>query len=396
MNAELQFQSMTRWWNKILGAVLLVTAAVTAVTARADDTAEAPGGADTLATIVSRHASALGGLDRVHRVQSFVELGWYREGSLYLAHTYVAQMRPFYRVIGDPDHALSDIHEGYDGSAWEYYPDPGIVVRTVGDAARAARHSAMFDDPLIDAAAHGTILGYGGTQLFRGSSEYVVHVTLVDGFKEDLLVNARTYLIDVRAQIVPMHAFGRRPDTYDVFEDYRPEGGVMMAHHFLEIDVSKNVVLDENGITNVEINPSLSPAIFSPPQWNRTPLQTMLQRIYDEREDPGAIVATYHQFRPLIDVAAASTGEGVDFVGYQCLKMGHADSAVALLALNVEDHPASARDHFGFGRALEASGDRARAQAEYVRALQIDPSFDRASEALRVLQSTSPRSDSLP
>ncbi len=341
---------------------------------------------DTLATIVARHVAALGGLAAVHGVHSFIEHGWYREGDLYLADTYQAQMRPFYRVIGDPSHALTEIHEGYDGSAWEYYPDPGIVVRTVGDAARATRHGATFDDPLVDYAAQGTTLSYGGTESFRGNAVYVVHVTLVDAFREDLLVDERSYLIDARAQVVPMHAFGERLNTYDVFEDYRPEGGVMMAHHFLEVDVSKSRTLDESGIESVEINPVLPLAEFSPPQWDRTPLQTMIERIYEELDDPEAVVVTYHQFRVLVDMAATATGDAVDFVGYQCVKMGHADSGVALLTLNVSDHPNSARDHYGLGRALEAAGDRARAGREYERALQIDPNFERARTALDALR----------
>lgn len=84
------------------------------------------------------------------------------------------------------------------------------------------------------------------------------------------------------------------------------------------------------------------------------------------------------------------TGDAVDFAGYQCLKMGHADTAVALLTLNVADNPRSARAHFGLGRALEAAGYRARARSEYRAALAIDTNDARAKAALAALQPAVP------
>jgi tetratricopeptide (TPR) repeat protein len=335
----------------------------------------------TLDDIVKAHVSALGGLPNIRALHSFVKHGWYQEGD-YHTDTYTAQMRPFYRVIGDPvAHALDDDHEGYDGSAWEYYSDPGIVVRTVGEAARATRHTAMFDDALVDADSHRTTMQLGDAVTFDGHPVYSVHVTLVDGFKEDLMVDRQTFMIDGRWQVVPMHAFGARLKTYEVYEDYRPEGGVMMNHRDREVDSATGKVLDEGGVTSVEINPSLDVSIFSPPQWQRTPVQTMIARIYDEREDPGAVVTTYHQFRALVDPTTA-TGDAVDFVGYQCLKMGHASAAVALLTENVADNPGSARAHFGLGRALQSSGDDKNAAVEYRKALAVDPSYARARTAL--------------
>ena len=335
--------------------------------------------------IVAQHVAALGGMDAILAVHSFVRHGWYREGDFYLDNTYVAQMRPFYRVIGSPEHELDELHEGYDGSAWEYYPDPGLVVRTGAEAARTTRHSAMFDDALVTYRAAGTAFTYGGTQRFLGKTVYVLHGVLADGFHEDYFVDSQTFLIDGRSEVVPMHAYGRRYHTYNVFGDYRAEGGVMMSHSFREVDSATGKVLDSGGDSRIDINPSLPRAIFSPPQWNRTPLQEMIARIYDERDDPHAAVWTYREFRATPDLSATPTADAVDFVGYQCLKMGHADTAIAVLELNVGDNPRSARAHFGLGRALEATGRREGAAKEYRTALSIDPSFARAKTALDAL-----------
>jgi hypothetical protein len=124
---------------------------------------------------------------------------------------------------------------------------------------------------------------------------------------------------------------------------------------------------------------------LSPPQWNRTAVQEMIAHIYDERDDAHAAVWTYRQFRAMADVATTPTAEAVDFVAYQCLKMGHADTAIAVLALNVIDNPCSARTHFGLGRAFEAADRRESAAKEYRAALSIDPTFTPARMALNAL-----------
>ncbi|HEY6325203.1 MAG TPA: tetratricopeptide repeat protein [Candidatus Cybelea sp.] len=340
----------------------------------------------SLDSIISRHVTALGGQKAIASIKSFIERGWYREGKFEI-DTFTAQMRPFYRVIGDPrSDPLGEIHEGYDGAAWEYYPDPGIVVRTVGAAADATRHAAAFDDALVNGARRGIRLTLEAPATVLETREYTIRTVLADGFTEDIFVNPSTWMIDAEKRVVPMHAFGKRYTTIDVLSDYRPEGGVPRAHVFKEIDEDTGDVLTQSAVTSVEINPALPLSMFSPPTWNRTPLQQLIQRIYDERDEPRSVMATYRDFTRLIDVRAAAVGDAVDFVGYQCLKMGHADTAVSLLLQNVADHPNSATAHFGLGRAYEAMGNRNDAKTQYRRALAIDPNYQRARDALAALR----------
>lgn len=335
--------------------------------------------------LVRRHIDAIGGPAAVASLHSFVLHGWYREGAFQLGDTYLAQMRPFYRVIGSPKDPLGEVHEGYDGSAWEYYPDPGIVVRTVGEAARSARHTALFDDPLVAPQSRGIELAYGGNVIFNGNAAYLIHVRLADGYEEDYFLDSSTHLIDGRAEIVPMHAYGKRYHTQVVYSDWRPEGGVMFHHRDQEVDSSTGAVLTEGGVTSVEINPELPRDAFSPPTWDRTPLQLMIQRIYDERDDTAAVMSTYRDLGMSLDLKIATAGDAIDFTGYQILKMGHSETAVALLLQNVADHPQSARAHFGLGRALVATGDRTNAKLQFERALALDPSYKRAREAIEKL-----------
>jgi len=339
----------------------------------------------TVDEIAHRHVEALGGMDKIESIHSYIRHGWYQEGSFRTDHAEVIKMRPFLRVIGDEKDPLAGIHEGYDGGAWEYYPDPGIVVRTVGPAAAAGRHGAMFDDPLVNPKAEGTRLTLEGMKTFAGKETYVVKCTLVDGFHQDIYVDGSTYMIDAMDELVPMHAFGTRYHTRNVFDDYKPEGGVLYAHDVKEIDTETGKVLTESGVFSMDINPDLPWSIFSPPDWKRTQVQEMIQRIYDERDEPASVMSTYYQFRGIIDVAASPTADAVDFVGYQCLKMGHSDTAIALLTANVADNPRSARAHFGLGRALEAGGRKDAARKEYLKALEIDPNYAKAKAALKSL-----------
>jgi hypothetical protein len=334
--------------------------------------------------LVARHVAALGGAERLQAIRSRIERGRYREGTFEIA-TYAAYRRPFYRVIGEPANALTEIHEAYDGSAWEYYPDPGIVVRTVGPAAAASRHGAAFDDPLVDYALHGTAIADGGDVTIDGHASRLLHVTLADGFTEDVYVDRASEMIVAMERTVPMHAFGERLRTHNELSDYRPEGGVLYPHRFREIDTATGRLLTESTVGTIEINPDLPLASFSPPAWERTPLQTMVQRIYDEREEPVAVMATYRDFRAAYPLGAAEA-DAVDFVGYQCLKMGHAETAVTLLSANVSAFPKSARAHYGLGRALKEQGKNEPAAAEFRAALAIDPAYARARTALDQLR----------
>ena len=192
-------------------------------------------------------------------------------------------------------------------------------------------------------------------------------------------------MIDGYARIVPFHAFGTKYTTHMEMSDYRPEAGVMIAHRSREVDSATGKVFDEGTVESVEINSDPPLSIFSPPVWDRTPLQQMVQRIYDERTDTSAVMQTYRDFKAVIGTSV-STANAVDFVGYQCLKMGETNTAIALLTQNVADNPQSARAHFGLGRALQSQGKKETANDEFDRALAIDPNFIQARTARDALR----------
>jgi tetratricopeptide (TPR) repeat protein len=142
--------------------------------------------------------------------------------------------------------------------------------------------------------------------------------------------------------------------------------------------------MNSNTIQSIVVNEPLDPGFFSPPQFQRTPLQQMLEQLYAERADPVCVMWTYRGFRaanPDVD-----TRNGVEFIGYQMVKMDDFHGAIELLTANAADYPKSASAELGLGRAYKASGDLQNARIHFQKALEIDPNFKKASDGLNALK----------
>jgi hypothetical protein len=334
--------------------------------------------------IVERHIEALGGQEKINAIHTVVEHLEYREGSFVIPDAFIARMRPYYKTIADPTDKSVDINEGYDGSAWEYYRDPGVVIRTVGAAAAATRHGTELIDSLVDYEQEGTKLKLSGKVTFAGKPAYQIHVTLADGFEKDVFVDERSFLIVGDRRTAPLHAFGASVTSENHIGDYRPVNGVLFPYSIKEVEIASGKELNSNTVRSIEVNKPLDKSFFSPPQYKRTPLQQMLEQLYMERTDPVSVMWTYHAFRranPQVDTRA-----GVEFIGYQMAKMHDFNGAVQLLAGNARDYPSSASAEFGLGRAYQAAGDMANAKVAFESALRIDPHFKKASEGLNALK----------
>ena len=334
--------------------------------------------------IVQRHIQALGGQARLDSVRATIMRGEYREGSFVLPGAYMAKMRPYYRTICDVHEKLGDVCEGYDGSAWEWYADPGVVVRTVGAAAAAARHGSEIFDSLVDAKARGTRIEFSGGELFAGKLAYKLHLTLADGFEKDLFVDPQTFLIVGDRRSAKVHAYGEAVKSENRFSDYREVGGVRFPFLFVETAIDTGKELNRLTVQSMTVNPALDAAAFAPPQYARSPLQQFLEQLYMERTDPVAVMNTYREFsraNPGID-----TREGIEFIGYQMAKMSDFNGAVELLAANAAAHPTSASAQYGLARAYQGAGDSKHARAAFQRALELDPAYKKASDGLNALR----------
>lgn len=345
----------------------------------------------TVEQIVDKHTQALGGNENIHKLQSIVIRGMYHEpgpippGTPIVARNYMAFMRPYYQVIGDPAIVHPSLREGFDGSAWEYYGDPGIVVRTVGAAAAATRHTAEFlQDSLLDYNENNSKLELQGTGKIGERNAYKILVTLADGFQKYLFVDTESFLIIADRKAAPIHAFGESVTTETRFEDYRSAGGVLMPHKTIEVELASGKVFSESRKVSVEVNTLHDPSIFSPAPYARTPIQQFLEQLYMERADPVSVMYTYHLWKRTYP--GLNTREGIEFVGYQMAKTGDYPASIELLQANAADYPDSASAQFGLGRAYKAAGDREHAKQAFDKALQIDPGFKKATDGLNALR----------
>jgi hypothetical protein len=239
--------------------------------------------AAALDELLERHVQALGGRDKINAVHSVVQHLEYREGSFVIPDAFIAQMRPYYKTIGDPRDKKIDINEGYDGSAWEYYADPGVVIRTVGAAAAATRHGTEIIDSLVEYRLLGTRVELAGRDTFAGQPAYKLHVTLADGFEQDIFIDPLSFLIVGDRRSAPIHAFGQAVRSENRTGDYRPVNGVLFPFSVKEVEIATGREMNSNTIQSIVVNEPLDPSFFSPPQFQRTPLQQMLEQVYAPR-----------------------------------------------------------------------------------------------------------------
>lgn len=335
--------------------------------------------------IVARHLEARGGAARLEALQSVVySHGKYREpGYEGSGNAFMAMARPYYKIVSDPADTSSTFREGYDGSSWEWYRAPGIVVRTVGAASAASRHNLDVDGPFSDYRQKGTVIDRIADAVIDGHPAFGLTVTLRDGYKTQYFLDKTSFLIIAVRQSSPIHAFGDPVTTESRVGDYRRVGGILFSFSSRDVDIATNREQSSMIWGNIEVDRDLPLEWFSPPQYERTKLQSFLEKLFAEREDTSAVQWSYHAFRqghPEVD-----TREGVEAIGYQILKMNDNAGAIALLDLNARDYPQSSTSAFALGRAYRTAGDTARARAELNRALALDPSNKRASDALAAI-----------
>ena len=344
----------------------------------------------TIDQIVAAHEKALGGKAAIAAIHSIVIRGMYHEpgpidvSKPLIPRAYQAWMRPYFEHIGDPADQHPNIREGFDGSAWEYYGDPGVTVRTVGAAAAATRHSSEFLDSLIEAPAKGITLTLEGEEKIGDAPAYRIRAKLSDGFEKLLFVDKQSFMIVADRKTAPIHAFGADVTSETRFYGYHPVNGVMFRQGAQETDIATGKVLNEFRCVSIEINTVRDVAEFSPPDLPKTPLQNWLEHLYEERTDALSVMHSYRIFRqanPALD-----TRSGVEFIGYQMVKMGDFDSAIQLLSANAQDYPQAASSQFGLGRAYKAAGDNEKARQAFARALEIDPNFKKATDGLNALR----------
>ncbi|MBT8101213.1 MAG: hypothetical protein KJO82_15770 [Gammaproteobacteria bacterium] len=366
-------QTRNKSWRRYLAATLLLIASGNAFPQSL-----------SVDSVIERFIEASGGRDRVAAIDNLVYTGGtYVEGDFQTDGTAtMSRARPWFKLVGDKNDPGSFM-EGYDGSAWEWYENPGVVIRTVAAASAAGRHYAGVDHPLVDYRARGSTASLLGTTELDGRPVYVVRLTRRDGFVEQFYIDEDTFLINASGASAPIHAFGKAVEQITRIADYREVGGVLLPHRFESAELPSGNTLSSMQWGKISANQRLPEDWFSPPRYERTPLQQLIENLYRQRSDVEAMLWTYEEFtRAWPDV---DTSEAVNFAGFQVLKMGQTEAALTLLLRNVVAYPSSASARFELGTAYESAGNINAARAAYLAALEIDAEFAQAERALASL-----------
>lgn len=335
--------------------------------------------------IIQRYVVAIGADKALPSIRNlYYSGGQYREGEFEIAAGSMSVGRPNHKLVGDKT-APGDFMEGYDGSAWEWFADPGVVIRTVGAASAAARHYAGVEPPLVNYREKGSRARLLGTVDIDGKPSDVIELTRRDGFVEQFYIDQSSSLIVATGSAAPIHAFGETVQKLTRIGDYRRVGGMLIPHQSTTVEMPSGRTLWSMQWTQIEANRDLPPDWFSPPVFERSPLQSFIEHLYAQRDDLTAVEWTYDNFRrayPDVD-----TRDAVDFAGFQILKMGQQQTAIALLERNVVDHPKSADSRYELARALLNANRERDARVQLDHALELDPAHKKALKAVKDLES---------
>ena len=217
----------------------------------ADPHAAAP----TPEAIFAHYFRAIGGRDRLHRVESRHMWGVYSEGTL-TAKTDIVWKRPMWRRVNV--HAPGfDYSEGFDGRTWEYNFQSRKLVVDTGAAADAGRRGAEFDESFVGFARKGNQVSMVGAESFENRQAHRVRVALADGWVKEYLFDDSTGLILALRKAMPIHATGAPVTSVTTYEDWRAEGGVLQPHRFVERELQGGRLLNslqwDSIRTNVDV-----------------------------------------------------------------------------------------------------------------------------------------------
>jgi hypothetical protein len=213
--------------------------------------------------VINAYYRAVGGYERLKAIGTRHMIGTYTEGSLN-AKTDILWKRPALRRVNV--HAPGfEYSEGFDGETWEYNHLTGKAVVDTGAAADAGRRGAEFDESFVDYHRKGHRVELVGREMVGGSEVVQLRVTLRDGFAKDYYFDTRTHLIAAVGKAMPIHAAGAPVRTLSVYEDWRPEGGVLQPHTFVEKEVETGKVLNTLHWDRIDGNVSIAPEEIANP-----------------------------------------------------------------------------------------------------------------------------------
>jgi hypothetical protein len=240
-------------------------AALAAGTARAAD-AKKPAGLGA-AQIAERNVKARGGLAAWRAVRSLKMSGELDAGgksdpklpfALYLRRPHQSRLELTF--------AGKKAVQVYDGTqGWKLRPflNRDDVEPFKRDELASAASAAELDGPLVDYARKGTRVELAGTEKIEGKKAYKLKLTLKNGERRFVWVDAKTFL-DVKTSGDPRKLDGRPHPVAIYSRDYRKVDGLEIP--FVQETVVEGVKQRRKMVLKaVTVNPPLQDALFAKP-----------------------------------------------------------------------------------------------------------------------------------
>jgi outer membrane lipoprotein-sorting protein len=218
----------------------------------------------TVDQLIAKNIEAHGGLDKIKALKSLRLSGRMTVGPGIEVPAVMEQKRPGSFRLEITAQGLMAV-QAYDGqTGWQVNPfegkkDPELMG---ADDLKEAQEEADMDGPLVDYKAKGNKVELVGREKVEGSDAYKLKVTLKNGDVQYLYLDADTFL-EIKEESKRM-VRGTEVETESILGDYKPEGGVMMAHS-VEEGLKGSTEKQHITIEHVEINPPLDDARFKMP-----------------------------------------------------------------------------------------------------------------------------------
>lgn len=190
-------------------------------------------GAQDVKDILNKMIDAQGGRKALEAVADItisgsldlIQMGM--SGNITIYQKYPDKMRIDMEVMGIM------ITEVYDGEkAWWTNPQSGGAVEEMPDLiAKNMKRQAFGARAALDPEKFGISYVFKGKEKINDKEYLVLEQSFKDGFKATVYIDPATYLIyKTKAKSVDATGTGGEVDTESVSEDYRNEGGMIIAH----------------------------------------------------------------------------------------------------------------------------------------------------------------------
>ena len=217
--------------------------------------------------VIERYYYAIGGYKQLKSIETKIIRGTYLEPAYGLIiDGETISIRGDKRLAKGTGDLIGYFYEGYNGDqVWEYYKGDSIPRIMDGEAEKASRRGAEFDESFVDYQEKGHKVELAGLIELDGHEVYQLNVTLNDGWEKVYYLDKETFLIRAMKKSMPLHARGD-DINFLVFKDqYREIGGVLFPFLTTERNIDDNFkMINVFVVDEVLVNPVVDTVNFNP------------------------------------------------------------------------------------------------------------------------------------